>query len=1065
MNDHSHMGLGAKARTTKSTLRWITRCCAAVLLALTLACTTLLGETPTPRPTYTPYPTHTPAAHIGAPTPTISPDRFGRGGKQQQLFGETAAAFGRGEDAFEQGKYQEALEGFLEAQRLHHSPSPVLQNLISNAYRALGLNQQAIQHYTNALELEDGTVNRINRGILYMETGQCLLAIEDAKAALAMEPAGEKEFRTDLNANMILSDCYTKQGDYLAALQHGDAAYAVAVEYSIRAEKVEEILQHRTTVQLILDGKVWPEDVYDEQTLLHFNAGVELLEAEKYEEAISRLKHAKEVHGQPSGNIQTQIGHAYSALGQHEKAIEHYNAAVGIRDDADHRVRRAVEYVYNGGCIEATADAEAALGMKPYFKPEYHTSAEAHWIIAMCLTAQGKNEEAQAHLAQYNVIAQAHGYSEEEIAAIPLVPLTQEAGLIPVVPLTQEAGLIPVVPLTQEAGLIPVVPLTQKAGLIPVVPLTQEAGLIPVVPLTQEAGLIPVVPLTQKAGLIPLVPQTQEAGLIPVVPLTQKAGLIPLVPKTEVGLTIPLVPETQEAGSIPAAPAAEETELTSITDLQNAKWLEHKYPETARRLAQLPWVKDGLNKAEEEGMMDDLLQILISQSRAGTLLLNPEANPKKPVDSILDMPFIQSISPGDAQAIKSLKNISHEDTTKLKTILRHPTFAGGITDEWNPIVASLWGAENTNPTLVATLLDPQRVNVESRTIDLPLTGITDLHIIRLKADGNPETMDRLEEAVRNVEFFMHLPLPTRMVAVLFADSVIPSYTGTNFGTSIAIKPEHDAENLPSTLAHEVAHYYWTGHQNWINEGMANLIEAYHHWRTTGLPMTASKYPCPDADNIQELERINPEEHQPAFRCNYTLGERLFLDLWNELGDVPFREGAQRLYNRSEEGTGKAGIAEVREAFNNHPHVDSWYNSPNPKATEITTETSPTWRLDEIHGAITKAGVVLRMDEPPVTSFSTRSHTGWAYFQFRYEYPAFREESWTVNLLMTQSFEDGFAYNIRPLELNVKGIHVGGSWALSVGPGPDKRWKPGKHRVTLHDGSGNKVAEARWTVTP
>ena len=100
----------------------------------------------------------------------------------------------------------------------------------------------------------------------------------------------------------------------------------------------------------------------------------------------------------------------------------------------------------------------------------------------------------------------------------------------------------------------------------------------------------------------------------------------------------------------------------SITDLQNAKWLEHKYPETARRLAQLPWVKDGLNTAEEEEIIEDLLQILISQSRPGTLLLNPEEHPTKPLESILDMPFIQSISPGDAQAIRSLKNISQAGT-------------------------------------------------------------------------------------------------------------------------------------------------------------------------------------------------------------------------------------------------------------------------------------------------------------------------------------------------------------------------------------------------------------------
>ena len=56
MNNDSHMELGAKTRSTKHTLGWITRCCAAVLLtlALPLACTTLLGETPTPHPNYTP---------------------------------------------------------------------------------------------------------------------------------------------------------------------------------------------------------------------------------------------------------------------------------------------------------------------------------------------------------------------------------------------------------------------------------------------------------------------------------------------------------------------------------------------------------------------------------------------------------------------------------------------------------------------------------------------------------------------------------------------------------------------------------------------------------------------------------------------------------------------------------------------------------------------------------------------------------------------------------------------------------------------------------------------------
>ena len=328
-------------------------------------------------------------------------------------------------------------------------------------------------------------------------------------------------------------------------------------------------------------------------------------------------------------------------------------------------------------------------------------------------------------------------------------------------------------------------------------------------------------------------------------------------------------------------------------------------------------------------------------------------------------------------------------------------------------------------------------------------------------------MDTLENAVRNVEFFMHLPMPVRMVSVLFADSVDPSYTGNNSGTGIVIKPEYenDMENLPQTLTHEIAHYYWSGNRDWIDEGMSALIQNYHRWQTTGTAMTPSNYPCPHAPNIQELERVNPNKQEDAFSCNYSLGERLFIDLWNEMGEVPFRTKAQKLYHRSEAGTEELGIADVKATFNNSPAVSWWYSNQNPKTGTKTQETAPTWRLDEIHGTITEAGVTLSQEGPTVKSFSADSHTGPAYFHFHYNHPPFVEENWTVNLIMTETFEDGFIYGVRPLELKVKGTNIGGSWHLSTGPGPRQRWKPGAHRAMLHDWTGNNVAEVRWTVTP
>ena len=205
---------------------------AAIILALTLACTvpsadptprptytlyptptpTLVVSTPTPtivvstptpspRPTYTPYPTYAPTTQEIEPAPTISPEMFQTVGKTQWFTGETAAALGRGQDAFNQGKYQEAVEAFIETQRIHGIPHPILQNWIGNSYRAMGQRERAIEHYTNVIEIKDEAIDRINRATVFSETHQCEAAIEDSKAALAMEPVAVTGYHTDFAAN------------------------------------------------------------------------------------------------------------------------------------------------------------------------------------------------------------------------------------------------------------------------------------------------------------------------------------------------------------------------------------------------------------------------------------------------------------------------------------------------------------------------------------------------------------------------------------------------------------------------------------------------------------------------------------------------------------------------------------------------------------------------------------------------------------------------------------------------------------------------------------------------
>ena len=464
----------------------------------------------------------------------------------------------------------------------------------------------------------------------------------------------------------------------------------------------------------------------------------------------------------PTPAIQTRIGDAYISLEQHDSAIKH---DTGVRDNALHRDNRAIPYSNNGHCEEDIGDAEATLTMNPYSEPSYHTSTENHLTLAACLMDSGDEPAALVHLKQAMSIAQVHGYTDEETAAISA--------------------------------------LLDKL----------------------------------------------------------KTSMVP-------GKTSTPVPP------IPAAtpkPTVEETDLTALTDLQGAKWLQQNYPDTARKMAEMPWIADGADPGEEK--IIDLLILILSRGLQ-TNVFDPTGKSLRQEDALLmlDMPFLQSIEPGDLPAVRALSSIVQDDGTQFSAILRHPNFQGIITDEWTPIIATLWGAYLNDPSLIPVLLTPGMISLESRKIELPHTGTVELHIVRVEGERNPRVMDILEEAVANVESFMELPLPVQMVSVLFSDSIGVSYAGNNLGTSITVRPQYERENeiLPGILAHEAAHYHWSGNQDWIDEGMSNLIKTYHRWQRTGIPMTASIYPCPHLSNIQQLERIDLGKNEDAISCNYSL---------------------------------------------------------------------------------------------------------------------------------------------------------------------------------------------------
>ena len=325
----------------------------------------------------------------------------------------------------------------------------------------------------------------------------------------------------------------------------------------------------------------------------------------------------------------------------------------------------------------------------------------------------------------------------------------------------------------------------------------------------------------------------------------------------------------------------------------------------AESVIALPWVADSISDTEADSIYS-LWGIAFRDADAAL--------------QVVGMPFLQTLEEADLAALRSLSGATSSFADQFADIMSRPMLKDGITDDEAPIVSMLSTVLRHAPDRVDRLLDPDATTVERRTIELPLAGEVDLVIVRTYL-GVRRSMDLLENAVREVENLMGEPLPTQYVGLLYENSVASHAAGTNFWGFIAIRPEYDTDDgdhygysAARIIAHEVSHYYWRGNADWIDEGVANLMESAIENRRVGTPIDFTRRSCEFARSLKELEERAPRKGTPAFICNYSLGEGLFVSLLRTLGEDAFWEGARRLYVASLDADGGAGIEEVRQAF-------------------------------------------------------------------------------------------------------------------------------------------------------
>ena len=349
--------------------------------------------------------------------------------------------------------------------------------------------------------------------------------------------------------------------------------------------------------------------------------------------------------------------------------------------------------------------------------------------------------------------------------------------------------------------------------------------------------------------------------------------------------------------------------LVQAHGTQNMKWAYDDHRELYDTLEAKAWVQDGLSDVEER-VLDYLLYLAAR-----------EPDTARSAKRVSVMPFLDTVDVTDYLTVRALHGASHREM--IDPILGHLELddGGGIEDDERMLVigaSTRHGVPGAVGLLDAGYLSPLDTGLAASAhgADVPVT------VAWTGAARRADMVDHTVSSVEAVANYMGRSFPVGHVALLMdAESVSPGAAGTNYGYAIATRPDLAPDFLKSTIVHEVAHYYWNGSDAWIDEGLASAFEAILG-PSFGIPdkVTRNERGGCDLLNLQQLVEANSGTGQPAFHCNYYLGQGLFLDLWEDLGATEFRAGLIRLYQAGEscERSGEVGscrsIADVRAAF-------------------------------------------------------------------------------------------------------------------------------------------------------
>ena len=273
------------------------------------------------------------------------------------------------------------------------------------------------------------------------------------------------------------------------------------------------------------------------------------------------------------------------------------------------------------------------------------------------------------------------------------------------------------------------------------------------------------------------------------------------------------------------------------------------------------------------------------------------------------------------------------------------------------------------------------------------------------------------------------------------------------------------------------------------EGAADFLVIISENARVGRPMVANREPCL-LDNIRDLEVAGSYESG----CEYSLGQRLFLDLYHSLGEDTFREGFRNLYlkrlrNAPDDGCddNELGICHLKHAFRSvaTPEaavtvdnvISRWYDGTEPYDLSRLDHRPVDPNMLSIDGQVADAFISLDLgsrDDPEsrtkrVSLADLKRLRGRVYVHWMVTFPPATENK-KVPMTTAPYYEDGFIFERSShfqRDEDMLDVRVGRTYdweTAEVGSSDPDRWAAGQYGVYIYDRE-RKVAQVEFEVVP